>query len=1047
MKVFCPIHHPKHMSIAVLMAALLSGAMVSPAVGQKDLTRGRTVPTDYGRRDMRDLEPVLKDKRRADAIMRFLDEQDNQMVVDMTTALVAMWAHEKKDFSLIEDLVDRYLRRGDLDSTILAADFLLESTLQAPVSSYALTRDVRDFPDALCEKALAFLDHPNPVVQAQGDWMLTQRVKLQHSMTRHLQDFFVLGNIEKDWYHKWKTRGADFDLRDDYARQLISLNRHRTMEGVNEAVEVVAARMEKFLAAAGSDKASAGPAIANYENILGRVREAMGSGDLDTAHKAYLALRKAARDVIILAREDFPKEGIVYQTHGQIPGGVWNVNVPVTGPGTPLGEIYLKKGADPETSSEPLLGGKLGEGALRGLDLHWDADRILFSFWATPHDASQPLGYGRDENAHIYEMNLESREVTQLTNTPGHNDIEPCFLPDGGYVFASDRSSFGNQCAGPILQNKRCTTLYRLDPKRADVPVALSNNKDFDRHPHVLNDGTIVFMHWEYQERGLYHSHVTWRCRPDGTNMDAYYKQHISEPMSIRDVQQAPESDIHVATAQGHHDGHNGPLIIFNPSLGINNSEAMWMVSRNVSGIEGGFGPLTKQVVEEGGIENAGGSYINPFPLSEKTFLVGHDMVGTEAEFSIYYVDVWGNKELIHQDPDLSCFWPHPLRKREKPPIVADTIDPTASYATAFVEDVYRDLPGVEKGQVKYLRLSQALMLPAPVEYDEEGEPYNHLHYLPGDATTHHFGHWVWAPRRTIGIVSVTPEGQAFFKVPAGTPVYLQALDENFCEIRRMRTSFTLQRGEFRSCTGCHETRLEAVGNRESYPQELLSAGPETPAPPAWGDRTVLDFEQHIMPIFQRYCTDCHGQNDPEGGLEFTSREIGGFMQAYRTIFGLQPDDPTPVKELDWHLVLEPEAKNFQYIEEREAMAIHRQMQANEWPDQLVAISDRHDDASITQPLQFGSNKSILIRTLLDNPDHAEVRQAMSEDEWLMLVTWVDYNAYYHGTLFDVSHYQETKTFNRVPYMLPDVWEAPADLNPSFLNVADTRQSIMENAE
>jgi hypothetical protein len=193
-----------------------------------------------------------------------------------------------------------------------------------------------------------------------------------------------------------------------------------------------------------------------------------------------------------------------------------------------------------------------------------------------------------------------------------------------------------------------------------------------------------------------------------------------------------------------------------------------------------------------------------------------------------YVIDVWGNRELLHRYRDLSCFEPQALRRRVRPPVVADTVRPDATHATAFVENMYRDLPGVEPGSVKYLCISQSLMLPAPVDVART-EIYNHLHYLPGDATAHHFAHWAWSPSRTIGIVRVEPDGSAYFKVPAGTPVYLQSLDENHCEIRRMRTSFTMQHGEFRSCTGCHETRLESVGNLKPMSRDTLDRGPKTP--------------------------------------------------------------------------------------------------------------------------------------------------------------------------------------------------------------------------
>jgi hypothetical protein len=150
-------------------------------------------------------------------------------------------------------------------------------------------------------------------------------------------------------------------------------------------------------------------------------------------------------------------------------------------------------------------------------------------------------------------------------------------------------------------------------------------------------------------------------------------------------------------------------------------------------------------------------------------------------EYAIYYIDVWGHRELIHRDKVMSCFMPHPLRRRQRPPVIPDTVDPDA---TAFVADVYRDLPGVEPCTVKYLRISQRLMLPAPEDYEHPEYRFNHLHWFPGDSTGVHFGYWTFAPTRTIGIVKVEEDGSVYFKVPAGIPVYLQVLDENYCNAR-----------------------------------------------------------------------------------------------------------------------------------------------------------------------------------------------------------------------------------------------------------------------
>ena len=590
-------------------------------------------------------------------IVRRLAAVTGDADLDQTITDLGKGIAEKKSYEPAAKVVDLLLAQGELRSSVMAGSLLVAIINNVELSSFAVSKDILGYPDALCERAAQLLEHPDPVVQALGEWALALRVKKQGRSMRNLEQCFQRTANPPAWYRQWKARAAQFDLRDDYARQLIQMGRQYSVAGAREAIERIAARMAKLAADPASTAAE--EARSAYQGTLGKAQAAVAGPDLAQGHAAYLALRVAAHDLIMASRPDFPSEGFVFFTNPSIPGGIWNVNVPVTGDtNPPLGDCYRKRGADPALPAEPLLQGQLGDGSVRGMDLVWEGDKLVFSFWPQPITGKN----WTLKNARLYEMDLASRKITSLTDAPGYNDIEPCFLPDGGYVFSSDRSSFGNQCAGPILQNKRCTTLYRLDPKRADKPIAISNNKDFDRHASVLNNGNIVFMHWEYQERGLYTSHVVWRCRPDGSNMDAYYKQHLSVPYSIRCARQVPDSDLHVATAQGHHSPENGALILFNPSLGVNNEKAMWLVSPGVGPIEGGLGPLAKQVVPEGGTENKGGSYINPFPVSARAFLVGNDLTDNKSEFAIYYVDVWGNRELLHKDKDQSCFMPMALR-------------------------------------------------------------------------------------------------------------------------------------------------------------------------------------------------------------------------------------------------------------------------------------------------------------------------------------------------------------------------------------------------
>ena len=48
-----------------------------------------------------------------------------------------------------------------------------------------------------------------------------------------------------------------------------------------------------------------------------------------------------------------------------------------------------------------------------------------------------------------------------------------------------------------------------------------------------------------------------------------------------------------------------------------------------------------------------------------------------ETGYALYLIDVFGNKELIYRDPEISCFMPTPLRSRPRPPVIPDTTDPT----------------------------------------------------------------------------------------------------------------------------------------------------------------------------------------------------------------------------------------------------------------------------------------------------------------------------------------------------------------------------------
>ena len=595
-----------------------------------------------------------------------------------------------------------------------------------------------------------------------------------------------------------------------------------------------------------------------------------------------------------------------------------------------------------------LLGGQLGPGRVHGLDIWYDADRVVFGY-ARAKSAEPPKGWlnraasfelrRTEEPTRIFEIGIDGRNLRQLT-TGEWSALDPCYLPSGDIAFVSERCAFSLQC-NELDKDETSCNLYVMKPDGTGIR-RLSVNKDGDYLPHVLADGTIGYTRWEYHERGWAHIQSLWYVRPDGTGADALFKQHFNDPWAVEDCRSIPGSPRLVGIATGHHTLAAGPVVILDPKAGINNPDAIHIVTPGVLPPEGG---MAGRPVPEGGVLGQGGFYMHPWPLSAKHFLAAFAYAGGRthgpasevdpAGYALYLIDVYGTKELLYRDPAISCFHPIPLRPREKPPILPDNTDPTKDYAVCAVNDVALGVDGVDPKAIRYLRIAEPVGWPYCNTYGgQRFEP---------DVKSVMIN---WNPVRILGTVPVEADGSAFFKVPADTAVYFQLLDENHMELRRMRSFISFQHGELRSCTGCHHTWENAP---LVTPTALaLRRDPVVPTPPPWGAERPVSFLRDVQPVFDRHCVACHAGLKPAGGLDFSGGLTARHNRAYDTILAAR----------------------------------------------LVSRSNVGDDAKVTQPLAFGSHRSQLIAILRKAP-HTE-RVKLPQDDWLRLVAWIDANGPYH---------------------------------------------------
>lgn len=835
------------------------------------------------------------------------------------------------------------------------ADVLLNAALQQKIS------------DAQVIEAAALLDSQDPFERGLGWWAIAIKVGMDNE---GFEVVWPAGN-PPDWYKKWAAVPDDFHIEADYVRQTANWGLHQKADQLLDAAARVLKQTESLAADIGK-KDNLQVLHEIYRELSQQVKS---SASLIDCRKTYIRFRSAARE-IILSNPDIDFNNIVFVTQYQA-HTKRNITRSFPWKHKPGGDICILSDFRKEQKVRPVINGQLGQGFVWGLDLWWDADRMVFSYakqkdWPPKLEGSLTDRHHELRNLmeplHIYEIQADGTGLRQITEHDVWNDFEPAYCPNGDIVFPSDRKGNAAQC-GPYPYDVSNPNLYICNGGGGNIR-RLTDFKDLDRYPHCLDNGLMSFTRWEYQERHFMETHAIWTIRPDGTMVDNCFGHHLASPLSVRDARSIPGSSKLVAIAAGHHTFAHGPVIVIDNNQGLNSSRAISIVTPNVKPQEGG---MSGDTVQEGGVQDKG-LFRQPYALSEKAFLVSfaYDQLVHKIEpsqsraralsngFGIYYIDVWGNKELIYRHPVLSCANPIPFKKRNMPPILPDMVDNSLNYALCSTVDVYEGVEDIERGRIKYIRIAQHVPWPLSAKYGM-------MPYFPKAAYSPEIGYSSWSPVRIIGTVPVEDDGSAYFKVPVDLAVYFQALDENFMELQRMRAIVAFKPGEVRSCTGCHETRTRAPSMPVAK-SKALQRDPSQPVPPAWGDEKNLGYEWLIQPILDKRCIKCHSGPKPKAGLDFSADKDGTELcRSYRTMIPAEC-----FKHSGKTTITTP----------------------------LLSLSNRFSNSDVTKPMEFGSHKSKLTLKLLKDRKHRE-KSGLTDEEWRAIITWVDANAPYFDTYFN----------------------------------------------
>ena len=490
-----------------------------------------------------------------------------------------------------------------------------------------------------------------------------------------------------------------------------------------------------------------------------------------------------------------------------------------------------------------LKGRKLTEGSVLSPDLAFDGKTILFAY---SECQGKDLEWSPTASYHIFKINVDGTNLVQLTDGPW-DDFDPCFLPGGRVAFISERR-------GGYLRCGRCCPTYTLFSMEADGSdiTCLSYHETHEWQPSVDNNGMIVYTRWDYFDRDSDIAHHLWTCYPDGRDPRAlhgnYPQRRESRPWIEQNIRAIPGSQKYVATAAAHHGHAFGSLVLVD--LRIPDDGAISQLTR-----------LTPEVPfpESEGRPAECMVYGTPWPLSEDDYLCAYDPKA--KNHGIYWIDRFGNRELIYRDATIGSVSPIPLRARRRPPILPDRTTQAAAArrsvqedrATIAVINVYNaDFRWPAGTKIKELRILQVLA--------KSTAPPNVPRIGVAEQTN---------ARAVLGTVPVEADGSAYFEAPPGKAIYFQAIGADGMAVQSMRSVTYVHPGEQLVCNGCHEPKHRRSAPGNGIPLALLRA-PATIRGDVEGSQP-FSYVRLVQPVLDRNCVSCHSEKkvvDLSGTIE-----------------------------------------------------------------------------------------------------------------------------------------------------------------------------------
>ncbi len=685
----------------------------------------------------------------------------------------------------------------------------------------------------------------------------------------------------------------------------------------------------------------------SLNSIPSEVRQAYdnassGNASEDTWKEAYILLC-AVRRQELLSRYSTELERVAYTKRDldQREGFPHNIRDREAN-----GLHLLRVGSDFTCATEHLYGDKVA----RDVCVSFDGKRMLFA-------------HGDRDRKAIMEWDIEADSFRNITSGQ-YNDMCATYLPSGDIIFMSDRGQLVIPCNGGNVIN-----LFKCD-KDGKYTRRLGFDQANTYYPSVLSDGKVMYLRWGYSDKTRWHTFDLFTMNQDGTQQEGLYGNNSCFPPLIGFPQEVPNSQKITAILCGKEDVMQGPLVEINVALAEDGMEGITPIAHNKA---------LPEYCGQGYQPDVEVYFSDPYPLDDFAFITSlkDHKDGTEErkdkngqKMGLYLFTRDGRRELLAYDSVDNCVDGTPIISRPTPPVLPFRANYGTDKASLSVLDVYfgRGLKDVPRGTVKKLRVVE-------LDYRPKTLGRGNLANASIHSTVSVMG-GSWDIKRILGEIPVEEDGSAAFIVPAKTPIYMQAIDENGEVVQSMREWVTLMPGESGSCSGCHEERLTVAP-----PKQPIAAEPK-PLEDFYGEARGFSFVKEIQPILNEHCITCHNGTPYEGKdiKDLTDKTF--FIEPREWTMGYLnltnyfesnclDDNKDPFDRLgicnDGHM----------YFEE----------------DALITYYGYDDTVPVLPPYDRGSAKSRLV-TMLENK-HNDVE--LSEKELNLIRAWIDLAIPYPG--------------------------------------------------